>query len=214
MMMDELDLLKKDWQSKEEYLPKLSFDEIYKMIWKKSSSIVKWIFYISIIEFLFWIILSNIPTKSDSQLDAAKYTNTIAMFFEYLGYGITLFFIIKFYLNYKKISSVDSTRKLMKNILKVRKTVMTYVWLSICLFAVSLITLIVELLFFEPEFTSFADKVANAENPWMVYFVLFIGVVFTILIIGTLLWLFYKLVYGILLKRLNVNYRELKKLEI
>ena len=42
--MDELELLKKDWRKKEEYLPKLSYDEIYKMIWKKSSSIVKWIF--------------------------------------------------------------------------------------------------------------------------------------------------------------------------
>ncbi len=48
-MMDELELLKKDWQNKEEHLPKnLSYDEIYKMIWKKSSSIVKWIFYISL----------------------------------------------------------------------------------------------------------------------------------------------------------------------
>ena len=35
MMMDELELLKKDWQNKEEHHPKLSFDEIYKMIWKK-----------------------------------------------------------------------------------------------------------------------------------------------------------------------------------
>ena len=33
--MDELELLKKDWQKQEQQLPKLSFDEIYKMIWKK-----------------------------------------------------------------------------------------------------------------------------------------------------------------------------------
>ena len=52
--MDELDLLKKDWKKQEGNYPKLSYDEIYKMIWKKSSSIVKWIFVISIIEFLFW----------------------------------------------------------------------------------------------------------------------------------------------------------------
>ena len=52
-MMDELELLKKDWQKKEKDLPKLSYDDIYKMIWKKSSSFVKWIFYISIIEFVF-----------------------------------------------------------------------------------------------------------------------------------------------------------------
>ena len=49
--MDELELLKKDWRQREEHLPRLTYEEIYKMIWKKSSSLVRWIFYISIIEF-------------------------------------------------------------------------------------------------------------------------------------------------------------------
>ena len=57
-MMDELELLKKDWQKKEGLMPKLSYDEIYSMLWKKSSSIVKWIFIISIIEFVFWLAIS------------------------------------------------------------------------------------------------------------------------------------------------------------
>ena len=30
----------------------------------------------------------------------------------------------------------------------------------------------------------------------------------------TIIWLFYKLIYGILLKRLNRNYNELKKIEV
>ena len=34
--MDELDILKKDWQKQEDKLPKLSYNEIYKMILKKS----------------------------------------------------------------------------------------------------------------------------------------------------------------------------------
>ena len=50
--MDDLDLLKEDWKKQEKSLPHLSYNEIYKMIWKKSSSIVKWIFVISILEFL------------------------------------------------------------------------------------------------------------------------------------------------------------------
>ena len=44
--MDELELLKKDWQKDDANYPKLTFDEIYKMLLKKSSSIVKWIFII------------------------------------------------------------------------------------------------------------------------------------------------------------------------
>ena len=63
-MMDELELLKKDWQKQEQGLPKLSYDQIYNMIWKKSSSVVKWIFYVSIVEFLFWITISFIPLGS------------------------------------------------------------------------------------------------------------------------------------------------------
>ena len=37
--MDELELLKKDWKKKESSYPKLTYNEIYKLIHKKSSSI-------------------------------------------------------------------------------------------------------------------------------------------------------------------------------
>jgi hypothetical protein len=42
--MDQLELLKKQWQSREQELPKLTYNDIYSMLLKKSSSIVKWIF--------------------------------------------------------------------------------------------------------------------------------------------------------------------------
>ena len=37
--MDELELLKKDWQKEDSKYPKLTYNEIYKMILKKSSSV-------------------------------------------------------------------------------------------------------------------------------------------------------------------------------
>ena len=40
--MKELDLLKKDWQKSDNSFEQVSEIEIYKMIHKKSSSIVKW----------------------------------------------------------------------------------------------------------------------------------------------------------------------------
>ena len=213
-MMDELELLKKDWQNKEEHLPKLSYDEIYKMIWKKSSSIVKWIFYISIIEFMFWIILGNIPFKGDDQLASTKYTNLIASIFEYISYAITLFFVVKFYLNYRKITTDDSSRKLIKNILKVRKTVMQYVWTSLSLVGISLFILMTEMIFFEPDFRQIIDKASSAEYPWLIYILFFVSLLILMAVVVGLIWLFYRLVYGILLKRLNANYKELKKLEV
>ena len=54
--MDELKQLKKDWQ-KDQKFPKINKSEIYKFLHKKSSSIVKWIFIISIVEFIFWSII-------------------------------------------------------------------------------------------------------------------------------------------------------------
>ena len=56
--MDELELLKKDWEKDNKDYPKLSYNDIYKMILKKSSSIVKWIFIISILEFVLWSVIS------------------------------------------------------------------------------------------------------------------------------------------------------------
>ena len=56
--MDELELLKRDWQSGDTRNEiTLSGKEIYAMIQKKSSSIVKMLFYISLCELLFWIII-------------------------------------------------------------------------------------------------------------------------------------------------------------
>ena len=57
--MDELKRLKKDWQENLKF-PKLSKDEIYKLLHKKSSSIVKRIFVFSLIEFGFWSLLGDI----------------------------------------------------------------------------------------------------------------------------------------------------------
>jgi membrane-associated HD superfamily phosphohydrolase len=212
-MMDELELLKKDWQKKTASLPKLSYDEIYKMILKKSSSIVKWIFYISIAEFVFWILIGQVPV-GESSTSELKNTNTLYTVLEVLSYCIMLFFIVKFYLNYKKINTTDSARALMKNILKTRRTVVTYVWVSLSVFAISLVIVTAELIFYEPEFTALNEKLAAADNTFMVYALIGIIVIGCILVTGVLLWLFYRLIYGILLKRLQENYKELKKLEV
>ena len=52
--MDELDLLKKDWKKQEGSFQQISEKEIYGMLHKGSSSIVKWILIISVLELLLW----------------------------------------------------------------------------------------------------------------------------------------------------------------
>ena len=56
--MKELDLLKKDWQKNEASFEQVTEKDIYKMIHKKSSSTVKWILILSILELVLWSLLS------------------------------------------------------------------------------------------------------------------------------------------------------------
>ena len=60
--MDELELLKQHWQQEEQDLPKLSYQEIQKMIWKKSTSVVRWILIISLIELILPHLIYLLPS--------------------------------------------------------------------------------------------------------------------------------------------------------
>ncbi|MEM8847911.1 MAG: hypothetical protein AAGD17_12485 [Bacteroidota bacterium] len=213
--MDELELLKKDWQKKEEHLPKLSYDDIYPMIWKKSSSMVKWIFYISIIEFVFWAAINFISSDPQYMQDLkAMHIYNIMMVLNFVNYGIILYFIFKFYLNYKKISVTDSSRKLMKTILKVKRTVTQYVWFNLIIFATYMIISLYGVLIFSDEGREIVETATEQGNEITFWFlVIAVSILFTGVLL-VVIWLFYRLLYGILLKRLKENYRELKKLEV
>jgi len=214
-MMDELELLKKDWQKREADLPKLSYEQIYPMIKKKSSSIVKWIFYISIIEFVFWaginIIFSGPETMQELK---AMHIHKVIMVLNVINYAVILYFIYKFYTNYRKISFTDSSRNLMKTILKVKRTVAQYVWFNLIIFTTYLIINMYGVLLYGPEGKKIVEA-ASQDGNTMAFWAMVIGisVVFTAVILF-LIWLFYKLLYGILLKRLRKNYNELKRLEV
>ena len=88
----------KDWQKKEAHLPKLSFDQIHNMIWKKSSSIVKWILIISVLEFTLPQLLYLLPSYKDGMeiyenIGIAKYLKVLSG----LTYLVAFYFIFQFY---------------------------------------------------------------------------------------------------------------------
>ncbi len=147
-MMDELELLKSDWQKREGTHPKLSYDEIYRMIWKRSSSIVKWIMIISILEFALPHLLYLIPgtSKSLEIYDKLGIKNMTTVFFA-LGYLVIFYFIYQFYSRYREISSVDNSKVLMEKILRTRSTVMHYVIFSLSMLLAMCIMVIVAIYF-------------------------------------------------------------------
>ena len=204
--MDELDLLKKDWKKQESSFQQIGEKEIYGMLHKRSSSIVKWILIISILEFLILrildlsIFLDNDYSKRMKENHIYDFEKIVTIF----NFVILLVFIYFFYQNLKTINSSSSVKKLMQDIINTRKIVKYYVWYNLVLVGFTSAIVIYCQFMYDKNINQLYDKYEMF---------LILGGFFFVLIILFLFWLFYKLLYGILLRRLQKNYNELKKID-
>ncbi len=210
----DLDQYKKAWDNQPDTAEKLSALEIYKLTQSKSSSIVKWIFIIGLLEFAFWLGINYVVTKAGGfepyeQLNLMNFIN----YTTYLHYAVIVLFLLLFYRNYSSISAIDNTKTLMRKILKTRKTVKWYVYyniISVIILSIILIILIIN----KPDGLSLLTGLESAELSSGKMIAIFIIIqVLTVGIMVLILWLIYYLLYGLLLKKLNKNYKELNKLE-
>ncbi|TDR25244.1 ABC transporter ATP-binding protein [Flavobacterium cheniae] len=212
--MDELDLLKKDWKKQESSFQQIGEKEIYGMLHKRSSSIVKWIVIISVLELLLWLSISFL-TADD------KYTKTLELyhldtfmpFMSVISYGVILFFIFLFFKNYKAINTTDNVKQLMQNILKTRKTVKYYVWYNLAMTAISMIIVFIFQFLYDPSIKKVIDNASSNIDPKTFYCIMLLVYAAVIIVFIGLIWLFYRLLYGILMRRLQKNYDELKKID-
>ena len=211
--MKELDLLKKDWKKQESNFKQFSVEEIYKMIHKKSSSIVKWIFIICIAELIFWASLNFLIPDSFFSIYEKLHIKALLNVTYVLHYSAIVIFIYLFYKNFKSITVTDTTNLLMKNIIKTRKTVNYYVYYNIIM-TVILSVIVNVIMFSNPQLL---NEVMNPDhtviNEDKLFYIVLISQILGILIMVGLLWCYYRIIYGILLKKLNKNYKELEKLE-
>ncbi len=210
--MDELDLLKKDWNSGSTEFKTYSNSDLNPMLHKKSSSIVKTLFYISIGELSFWLLAGILPYFLSSTFKEkleTSYENPLFLWSSILSYSVILLFVFLLYKSYKAISTTDSAKKLMESILRTRRVIKYYVFFNLTLIFLSIPLSI----YFEyMENPEFHQQIAEASTNQMLILYLFAVLVAGVILV--ILWLFYRLIYGVLLKRLNRNYNELKKLEI
>ncbi|MDY7394265.1 hypothetical protein UMM65_03360 [Aureibaculum sp. 2210JD6-5] len=200
--MDQLELLKKDWKKQDGALPKLSKEALSKIIHKKSSSIVKWIFIISVLELVIPVVISLFTgnAKSSVTIEKLGLTTFINTFYGFY-YVVLICFVYFFYKNYRSISADENPKVLIQNILKTRKIVKYYIWFNLAL--IPIVCSVVFYGFFKSDvFLSQIPKDTNMIVVWLLS-------LFIILIMVVLFWLFYQLLYGILLKKLNKNYKEL-----
>ena len=131
--------------------------------------------------------------------------------FLYIGIA---YFIVNFYLMYRNVSTTDNTKLLMKNILKTRKTVQNYILFNLVAFAIFFITVLTYGIKkgFEKAALENGEKIVELSTSF--YVIAFLIIVVSTLVITTIIWLVYKLIYGFLLKKLKRNFEELKKIEL
>lgn len=214
--MDELELLKRDWQRREHDLPKLSYDQIHRMIWQKSSSLVRWIFFISIIEFLAPHLLYLTPSFREGmsyEVAESLKIGYLLIGLTALQYSVTLYFIVQFYRRYREISVLDSAGNLMNRIIRTRKTVMHYIVFCLSMILVFFGVFIAGIFFSDDLVGSLHLNSSAGTNPehlkWVVMGIMAAaGLLFTAVMGGV-----YFLLYGLLTRKLYLNYKELKRME-
>ena len=204
--MEELDLLKKNWDKST--FEQVSESEIYKMLLQKSSSTVKWILIISIIELAVWT-GSGLLLNSDDAFAKFKinHLNEYLMLSNIVHYSIVAGFIVMFYTNYKKISVVTSTKNLMNAILKTRKTVQYYIWYNMGMIVLSFVFGLWLVFNMDPQISKL-----NQNSTFKYGFI--IGFTLVAVVFIGLFWMLYRILYGRLLRKLNRNYEELKKIDL
>ena len=211
--MDELELLKKDWEKSTKKYPNLSKEEIYGIISKRSSSIVKWIFIISILEFILWTALSFFGDSDQVLKKIQAYDYGFIYYGVFvISYIVIFVFMYLFYNNYRNIAVTENTKVLMEQILKTRKTVKQYVIYNLSMMVLSIPMGVMMGLSNNTETQTLISDIESKgdNNLFIFYLIIIIFSIIAIVVVVALFLGFYYLIYGLFLKRLKKNYKELK----
>lgn len=216
----DLDNFKKTWQE-QEIQPKYNSTEIEKMLNKSSRNYVKYILGISIAEFLVILgmniyylflgddtnsylnILGKLGVKNSQDLVA----NLSHLYFalKLISLALTAFFVIKFYQNYKRIKIESNLKKLILQIIKFKKTVNYFILANI--FLIVLYTIVLGVF----TFYTLSHQNIQLNHPTLIGF--YVGLIVMMILSVILIWVYYRIVYGIILKKLGKNLEELQKIE-
>nr|WP_314497685.1 beta-carotene 15,15'-monooxygenase [uncultured Chryseobacterium sp.] len=216
----DLDSFKKTWQE-QPVQHKYDNDEILQMLNKKSRNYVKYIFWISVIEFilftafgLFYITqnkesntfltsLQKLGIEKNDQLQ--DIFDNIYLIIKIFTLFVTGYFVIKFYKNYRKIKVEEDLKKFISRIIRFKKTVNAFILVNILIVIACTSVLII--------FGIYAIQKQDTalENSSIVAFI--VSFIISTVLCVVLIWIYYRLVYGILIKRLDKNLTQLKEID-
>lgn len=215
-----IDDLKKSWQ--EQPVPEVyQSSEIEAMLNKSSRNYVKYILWISVAEFLFFAAVSIYSVFYTDQTSSflhiikklgAKITYEIEkdfahlfFFFKVLSLSITAVFVVLFYRNYKKINIENNLKNFILQIIKFKRTVNLFI-----------LTNIIVLIFFAMVLTIFSMNILKLQeiqlqNATLIGIV--VGAIVSVTIGLLLILIYYRVVYGIIMRRLGNKLQQLQKIE-
>lgn len=216
-----LDQFKKTWQE-QKIQPKYNTDEIELMLNKSSRNYVKYILGISIVEFVMilgmnlYYLFSGDDTNSymnileklgvKNSVDLASNLSHLYFALKIISLALTAIFVFKFYKNYKRIKIESNLKKLIIQIIKFKKTVNYFIIANI--FLIVLYTIILGIF----TFWALSNQNIQLTHPTLIGF--YVGMILMMVLSVILIWVYYRIVYGIILKKLGKNLEELQKIEI
>lgn len=202
MSMENLDSLKDLWKNQGESKIRYSQDDIHKMVQQKSSSIVKWILIISLLEFILPNLIFLFTDFESTRIFYQEYglSNTMIIY-SAVHIVIIIAFIYVFYKNYRNISAESTVKILLGNIIKTRRTVKYYIYYNLTIMG------IIGLHMFYSVYNSLSFQ-QNLEAGTSMLMIWVISIVLLCLAL-LIFWLFYKILYGFFLRKLKRNYAAL-----
>ena len=205
--MKELEDLKKKW-AKQDFSQSYSKEEIKGFLQKKSTHSIKWIFYLSIVEFVLYL---SFPLLVPNYIKSFDYYKSLNLF-EFsivttvLGYVLLLYFIWHFFQNYKKISVANSIKDHLSAILNTRRAVNQYFYFNVAILIIFTIVVLAAALERDKNMIALQE-----ENNSMIM-IIFMILILIAIILG-LFGIMYYFVYGRFLRPLKNNEKELLKIK-
>ncbi|APD07380.1 hypothetical protein UJ101_01873 [Flavobacteriaceae bacterium UJ101] len=207
------DFLKDIW-SKQEVENSFSQAQIFKMLSRKSLNNVKIILWVNAAEILFTIALYiyGIINKRDIMFNMGHNSNNdqhLKTSFEFMYdvmYPISLivmiFFFVLFIIKYRKLHTQQTVKEFIERLIAFRKVSYWYMGTSVTIGLLSLI------------YVSYTGIVMPGTQVPIEKLIITIGIVFVFMIIFLLLiGVYYFILYGIVLRKINKNLITLKEIE-
>jgi len=205
--MDEFKSLKEKWAN-QKFDKQYTVEELNGFLQKKSKTSIKWIFYLSVAEFFLYISFPFIIPNYYESFDYYKSLNLFefSIATSIIGYIILVYYMLRFFKNYKRISVTDSVKGHLSTILNTRRAVNQYIYFNLGILLIFLIVVMFSAFKLDENLIALQQ-----ENNSVIMIVFIIGLLVS-LIIGVFGLLYY-FVYGRFLNPLKKNEKELMNID-